>query len=101
MNWEHFLQQVLDFLQPNDTISILVTFFITQRVKIAVPERARPWTAIGVGMGVSLAWCLYTSGWNQLFLYGFIYGAGAIALYMLGLEKLIKKIPGGEKVMGE
>lgn len=101
MDWQFFIDQLKTIIQPQDTLSILVVFLVAQRVKMGVSKSIRPWCAIILGFLVAGGWAVAQGGWEQVPAYGFIYGAGAIGLYMIGFEKLLRKLPGSDAVLGK
>lgn len=101
MDWGFFLDQLKEIIKPLDTLSILVVFLLTQRVKTGVSKSIRPWVSIILGMLVAGGWATANGGWEQVPAYGFLYGAGAIGLYMIGFGNLLRRLPGSDAVMGK
>lgn len=93
-------EQVSKLLEPH-YLNILVAFFITQRVKEVITDRFKPLAAVLVGFVVATGAAVISGDYGSLMSNGLIYGAGSIALFMLGFGDLIKKwVPGGKKIMG-
>ena len=83
MDLSYFVEQMKEFLQPLDFISILVTYLATQRFKTLVNKRYRPVLVFAVGLVIASAWAIYQGGWAKVPAYGMVYAGGASLLYSL------------------